>query len=136
MTGREHQYQTRVRYAEIDRMGLVYHSRYIEWFEAARTEMLRDRGLAYNDLEAGGLSLPVVEVKARFIKPVRYDDLVTIHTCVEHVSRVRLHLSYRVFVEPDDLRADGYTIHCFVNRLGRPKRVGQALVHLILGNQG
>ena len=136
MTGREHQYQTRVRYAEIDRMGLAYHSRYIEWFEAARTEMLRDRGLAYNDLEARGLSLPVVEVKARFVKPVRYDDLVTIYTRVENVSRVRLHLSYQVFVEPGDLNADGYTVHCFVNRLGRPQRVGQALVHLILGNQG
>jgi acyl-CoA thioester hydrolase len=135
MTVQWHRYQTRVRYAEIDRMGLVYHSRYIEWFEAARTEMLRDRGLAYNDLEAKGISLPVVEVKARFLKPVRYDDLVTVQTCVEKISRIKLHLSYQVFDESHDLRAEGYTIHCFTNRQGRPQRVGQSLVNLIRGSQ-
>jgi acyl-CoA thioester hydrolase len=135
MTAQWHRYQTRVRYAEIDRMGLAYHSRYIEWFEAARTEMLRDQGLAYNDLEARGLSLPVVEVKARYLKPVRYDDLVTVRTRVAKVSRVRLHLTYQVFIEPGDLRAEGYTIHCFINRQGRPQRVDQSLVNLIRGNQ-
>jgi acyl-CoA thioester hydrolase len=127
-----HQYQTRVRYAEIDRMGVAYHSRYIEWFEAARTEMLRDMGLPYKNLEEKNLFLPLVEVYCRYIKPVLYDELVTIHTIVKTVSRIKLHLEYDLFGEKDELlRAEGHTLHCFVNQEGKPVRADLRLVHFI-----
>jgi len=128
-------YQTRVRYAEIDRMGVAYHSRYIEWFEAARTDMLREKGLPYNRLEARGFSLPVIEIHCRYFKSVIYDELVTIHTSVKHVNRLKLHLIYNVYGESDDiLRADGFSLHCFVNRQGKPVRVDRQLVIFIGGN--
>ncbi|MBN2102976.1 acyl-CoA thioesterase [bacterium] len=129
-----YRYQTRVRYAEIDRMGVAYHSRYIEWFEAARTDMLRERGLPYNQLEAQGISLPVIEIHCRYYKPVLYDELITVHTSVSHANRLKLHLVYEVYGESDDvLRANGYSLHCFVNHQGRPVRVDRRLADFIIG---
>ncbi|MBN1780631.1 acyl-CoA thioesterase [bacterium] len=129
-----HAYQTRVRYAEIDRMGVAYHSRYIEWYEAARTDMLRDRGFPYKALEERGIFLPVIELNNRFLKPVFYDELVTVYTSVEKITRLKLHLTYRVFGEANDqLRAEGYTIHCFINDRGEPFRVDPRVVQFISG---
>ena len=130
----KHTYHTRVRYAEIDRMGVAYHSRYIEWFEAARTDMLRDRGLPYSQLESEGIALPVIEVHCRYIKPVLYDELICVHTCVNQVTRLKLHLDYEVFNESGTrLCAEGHTIHCFVNLQGKPIRADRRLVDFIGG---
>ena len=127
-----HQFQTRVRYAEIDQMGLAYHSRYLEWFEAARTEMLRDMGLPYKNLEKDGLFLPLVEAYCRYVKPVYYDELITVHTRVKMINRLKLHLEYQLFGEINDiLRAEGYTLHCFVDFEGKPVRANNSLVKFI-----
>ncbi len=129
MVSDAHAYQTRVRYAEIDRMGVAYHSRYIEWFEAARTELLRESAVTYDQMEESGISLPVIEVRAHYFKPVFYDELVTIFTRVSHVDRLKLHLSYQLYGERNEaLRAEGYTIHCFVNAKGSPIRVNREWV--------
>lgn len=118
-----HEYETRVRFADTDQMGVVYHGRYLEWFEAARTEMMRDHGLPYKDLESSGFSLPVIEVRCRYHQPVLYDDLVLIRTRLSELSRLKMKLEYRVFVHHDPiLRAEAETLHCFLNRDGRPVR--------------
>jgi len=137
MTDSPHIYKTRVRYAEVDKMGVVYHSRYIEWFEAARTEMLRQLGLPYSKLEKEGVSLPVVEVRCYYRKPVLYDDLVQIETQLTHLSRSKLQLAYRVQRHQDlTLLAEGYTVHCYIRSDGRavraPKELYQFLEKVLL----
>ena len=76
----------RVRYAETDQMAVVYHSNYIIWFEVGRTEMLRQLGLSYREMEEDGMVLPVVEVKCRYKHPARYDDEITIRTWVAQME--------------------------------------------------
>lgn len=125
-----HHYTTRARYADTDPMGVVYHGRYLEWFEAARTEMLRDHGLPYKDLENQGFSLPVIKVCCRYHKPVRYDDQAVIQTLLTELNPLKLKLEYRLFVKGDpSLRVEAATWHCFVNSQGRPVRAPKAIHH-------
>ena len=117
----------RVRYADTDQMGIVYHGRYFEFFEAARTELMRQNGMDYRFLEETGLSLPVVEAQCRYRRSVTYDEWIGIETRLIEVSRARLQLEYRVVGEDGSLRADGYTVHCFMKE-GRPTRAPNHIV--------
>lgn len=86
----------RVNYSEIDRMGVVYHARYLEWLDVGRTELLRDTGMSYRELEALGFFLVVSEAALTYRQPARYDDPVRIRTWVrEHQSR-RIIFGYAV----------------------------------------
>ena len=76
----------RVRYAETDQMGYAYYANHLVWFEVARTQLLRERGMAYRDLEEQGLFLPVAEANIRYLSPVRYEDEVEVECCVRAVS--------------------------------------------------
>lgn len=78
--GRWHRHALRVRYQETDRMGVVYHANYINWFEIGRTELIRERGMPYSRIEESGLYLPVVELASKFVLPARYDDELVIYT--------------------------------------------------------
>jgi acyl-CoA thioester hydrolase len=115
----------RARYADVDKMGVVYHGRYFEWFETARTEMLRDKGFVYARFEdEDGFLLPVIEAQCRYLKPVRYDDVVRVNCVLTEATRLRLRLDYRVESE-GGIRAEGMTRHCFTNREGVPSRINQ-----------
>jgi acyl-CoA thioester hydrolase len=117
-------HRVRVRYAEVDRMGVAYHSRYIEWFEAARTEMLRAAGFPYRALEDSGWRLPVIEVRCEYLKPALYDDEVLIETRVDALDRLRIDLAYEARSAADGTAlARGLTRHCFTDGRGRPARV-------------
>ncbi len=70
--------QIRVRYAETDQMGYVYHGNYAAYFEVARTEAFRKLGISYKDMEADGVGMPVGELRTKFRRPARYDDLLTV----------------------------------------------------------
>lgn len=116
-------HRIRVRYADTDKMGVVYHGRYFEWFEAARTEMIRDGGMAYSELEAQGISLPVMEARCRYRRSVSYDELVRIRTWMGSVDRAKLVLHYEVMGETDDaVRVEATTVHCFMDGRGRAIR--------------
>src|ERR1700761_4541875 len=73
----------RVRYAETDQMNVVYHGNYAQYFEVGRVEAIRQLGFSYKDLEATGIILPVIEWTARFLRPARYDDLLTVRTTLK-----------------------------------------------------
>lgn len=75
----------RVRYADTDRMGVVYHSNYIEYFEVGRTESIRNLGFTYRDMEASGIIMPVVEVNCKYLRPATYDDLITVKTYLKEL---------------------------------------------------
>jgi len=107
----------RVRYAETDQMAVVYYANYINWFEVGRTEMLRQMGLTYREMEEDGMVLPVVEVKCRYKHPARYDDEITIRTWVVHMRRSLLRFQYEVVRKSDGrLLAEGESVHVVVGR--------------------
>jgi acyl-CoA thioester hydrolase len=119
--------ELRVRYAETDMMGVVYHANYLAWFEVGRTELLRQHGLPYRTLEDGGFRLPVIEVGARYLRPAVYDDVVVITTRLREKPTVRVRLDYEVHAR-GQLLVTGYTEHAFINALGEPVKPPAAFV--------
>lgn len=93
----------RVRYCECDPMGVVHHTVYPVWFEMGRTELLRATGRTYRELEAAGVFLAVVRLDVRYRAPARYDDVLTLHTTLAKITRVKLVHAY-------DLRRDGVSL--------------------------
>jgi acyl-CoA thioester hydrolase len=114
----------RVRYAETDKMGVVYYSNYFVWFEVGRTDLLRGNGWTYREMEADGVSLPVIEARCEYKLPARYDDDLEIRTTGTLVSPVRVAFSYEI-VRPGDAQilATGQTVHASLDRSGRPCRL-------------
>jgi acyl-CoA thioester hydrolase len=110
----------RVRYAETDQMGVVYHSNFIVWFEVGRVEALRQFGFTYKEMEQDGCQLPVVEVRCRYKSPARYDDEIVIRTHVKNLRGSMIHFFYEVIRAADGtLLAEGETIHIAVGNDGR-----------------
>ncbi len=86
----------RVNYSEIDQMGVVYHSRYLVWLDVARTELLRDTGVSYRELEEMGLYLVVSEANLRYRQPARYDDRIRVRTWVRELASRKIIFGYAV----------------------------------------
>ena len=116
--------QVRVRYAETDQMGITYHGVYFVWFEVARVDYLRERGIRYRDLEEReDLHLPVIEAQARFLKPSYYDDVLEVRTRLAELSGARASFEYEVHREgTEGPLATGRTGHAAVDRKGRVRR--------------
>lgn len=129
-------YRHRVRYRECDPMGVVYHGHYLDYFEYARTEALRNAGLPYKELEASGVIMPVVDLRLKFHSPARYDDVLAIATSVpDDVPGVRLTFTYEAHIVPDGrLAATGEVTLCFVDAAsGRPRRAPDIVADLFRG---
>ena len=92
-----HDTKIRVRYGEVDQMGFLYHSHYVEYYDAARSKMLRDLGLPYTRVEKAGVMMPVLNLEIRYIKPARYDDLVTVRTILRNMPGARISFEYEVY---------------------------------------
>ena len=110
--------QVRVRYAETDMMGVVYHANYFTWFEAARIQLLDDLGLPYRELDKRGYLLPVLECEAKFILPARFDDRLSVQVRIEELPIARIEARYEVQREEHTL-ATGRTTHAFMSPEGR-----------------
>ena len=114
----------RVRYAETDKMGVVYYANFLVWFEVARADLLRSRGWTYREMEAAGVSLPVIEAHCEYARPARYDDEIEIRTEGQMVSPVRMRFDYTVVRRADQVvAAQGHTLHAAVDASGRPCRL-------------
>ena len=129
---KEHILELRVRYAETDQMGVVYYSNYLVWFEVARTEFFREKGLDYNCIEKERkIYLPVTEVSCRYKAPLRYDDIFTITTWLGDVGRSRLIFEYAI--KKDGLIVTtGYTKHVFIDTKGKPIAMPQDIREVIV----
>jgi len=111
-----YQYEHRVRYRECDPMGVVYHTHYLDYFEAARTEALRDLGVRYRDLERNGIIMPVVSATVDYKQSAEYDDVVIVEAQFPEMPEVRVPIDYVVRrAETDTLLATGHTDLCFMN---------------------
>jgi acyl-CoA thioester hydrolase len=105
----------RVRYAETDQMGMVHHTNYLIWFEAARGEFCRKHGIDYRQMELEGLILPLAEVHCRYISPAFYDDVVTIRIWVIDLKRSLLRIGYEA-LRDGVLLAAGETVQVLVRK--------------------
>lgn len=132
-----HRFRLRVIYAQTDRMNVVYYSRYYEFFEAARSALLRHIGTPYDQMEQAGYLLPVVESHCNYHKTATFDDLLTIETHIEQVPLVKLKLTYRIFKDGEDEPiATGHTVHSFVNRNLKPVRAPQIFLECLKQHAG
>jgi acyl-CoA thioester hydrolase len=116
----------RVRYAETDRMGLLHHANYLIYLEQARTEMLRQQGFAYRDLEDQGFCLVITKIEVKYRQAIHYDDVVTIRTTVERTTFVRIDHRYEMYCN-GRLAAEATSTLACVDREGKPQALPEAL---------
>ncbi len=121
----------RVRYAETDQMGIVYHSHYAVWFEIGRTEFCRAAGLPYRELEESGLRIPVIGLECKYRRPARYDDDLRVRTTLPELSGRGLRFAYGVLDREERLLADGATRHIFADVHGKPRRAPEGVLETL-----
>lgn len=113
----------RVRYSETDQMGVVYYANFFVWFEIGRTDLCRQHGFAYRDMEhQDGLYIMVAETRCRYKAPAHYDEEIVVRTRLRAVRKRVLVFSYEVYREDDNmLLAEGETVHVITDREGHPR---------------
>ena len=132
----EYTYLLRSRYGETDKMGHVYHGRYLEYFEVARTEMIRSFGLSYKELEEEGIMLPVIDSELKYKLPIQYDVEMRITVKVFEMPGVKLQTFYEVRTEDSNaLHVLGKVSLCFMNaETRRPCRAPESFLDRIRAN--
>lgn len=111
--------QLRVRYYETDCMGIVHHSNFIRFYEVARTEMLREFGTTYQEMEQVGVMLPVLDVQAHYISPAYDDDLLTIRVTLAEMPKVKMRFDFEIYRENGDRINTGTVTLAFMNSVTR-----------------
>jgi len=111
----------RVRYAETDQMGVVYHGNYAQYFEMGRVEWLRNKGISYKSMEEKGIMLPVVSLTMNYKRPARYDDELTVRTIFKNQESVKIEFDYEIYNQSNELLTIGSSVLVFVDiKTGRP----------------
>ncbi len=122
----------RVRYVETDQMGYVYHGNYAQYFEVGRVEWLRNLGVSYKSLEESGIMLPVLNLNVNYIKPAKYDDLLTIVTILKKKPLIKIEFDFEIFNEKKELLTTGNTSLVFIDMIkNKPTKIPQALLEKI-----
>ena len=111
----KNQTNIRVRYGETDQMGYVYYGNYAQFFEVGRVEWLRALGVSYKSLEESGIMLPVIQLNINYMKPAKYDDLLTITTIMTKKPLVKIEFDFEVHNENNDLLTTGFTSLVFMD---------------------
>ncbi len=128
----EHSIQLRVRYAETDQMGYVYYGNYASYFEVARVEVFREMGASYKSMEEEGVMMPVIEYHTKFLKPAKYDDLLTIKVKIPERPTVRITFEYEAFNEEGELLCTAFTKLVFVRKSnGKPCQPTEAFLNVL-----
>jgi len=124
--------QYRILYADTDMMGVVYYGNYGRLFEMGRTEMIRELGLPYIELEKKGIVMPVFSVESKYRNVLKYDELITIETTVKEVPAVRMEFFHKIYNEDGKLAHEAKVVLVFMNmETGRPVRAPEALTNLL-----
>ena len=111
-----HEVSVRVRYAETDQMGFVYHGHFATWLEIARVEALRNVGVSYRELEEEGILMPVLDLQLHFLQPAKYDQVLRVVASVPEMPRVKIRFSYEIFNEEDCKICEASTTLVFLQR--------------------
>jgi acyl-CoA thioester hydrolase len=119
-------------------MGIIYYSRYFEFFEIARTELLKSIGLEVTEIEKAGYFLPVVTAHCEYKKSARFEDEITIRSSIEKQPKPTLQINYEILnSETQELLVKGHTIHAFTDRNNKPVRPPKLVTtKLKLSNSG
>ena len=124
--------QIRVRYGETDRMGYLYYGHYPEYFEVARTDLIRSLGITYRSVEERGILLPERSLKIEYKLPALYDDLLTVKSYLTSIPAVKLDIDYEIFNQEMKLICTGNTILVFVDaRTHKPTRAPDYFVKAV-----
>ena len=126
----QYDHQVKVYYKDVDQMGIVYYSRYFEYFEQARTELLVFLGLDVSSIEENGIQLPVISGHCDYHLGARFEQQLIIRTMVNDLPKAKLRIEYEVFVKGNDTESlvSGYTVHAFINRKGKPIRAPKTVI--------
>ncbi len=127
-----HKTQLRVRYSETDQMGYVYYGNYAQYFEVGRVEWLRNLGISYKSMEENGIMLPVINLQINYLKPAKYDDLLTLKTTLIKKPGVKIDFSYELFNEENELLVTATTTLVFIDMFkNKPTKAPQLLANKI-----
>ena len=122
-------HRVKIFYKDVDQMGIVYYSRYFEYFEEARTELLASIGLGVTDVEKKGIMLPVISSHCDYLKGARFEQNIIIRASISTEPRSKLQINYSVFIENEkEPIATGYTEHAFVNDKGAAVRAPKMIL--------
>lgn len=110
-----HEKNIRVRYAETDKMGYVYHGNYAQYFEVGRVEFLRHIGFSYKELEDSGVMMPLVEMNIKFKRPAQYDDLLTIKSSITDINEKRMFFKQQVYNDKGKMLTEGNIELAFIH---------------------
>lgn len=106
----------RVRYAETDQMGVVYHGNYAQYLEMGRVEWLRGFGISYKSMEENGIMLPVISLSVNYRKSAVYDDLITVETRLKKLPLVKIEFDFKIYNEQHEILAVANTVLAFMDR--------------------
>ena len=128
----KYDHHLKVYYKDVDKMGIVYYSRYFEYFEEARTELLDSIGLDVTSIEKEGVELPVIESQCEYLKGAMFEQKITVKASIKDIPKARLKISYNVLQDQsEEILARGYTVHAFINTSGKATRVPNLVLESI-----
>ena len=128
-----HKISLRVRYADTDRMGVVYHANYFIYFEACRSDLIRNLWKPYSEIEKDGYLLLVIQTYCRYRKGAQYDDILTVCGRITEFTGTRIRFEYQIFQEDEDvILVEGFTEHCFTGKNGKPRRMPEELREILI----
>ncbi|WP_029893814.1 acyl-CoA thioesterase [Desulfohalovibrio reitneri] len=118
-------FRLHVSYGETDKAGVAYYGEYLHWFERARSQLIRERGMSYSEVEERGILLPVRQANLRYLRPARYDDPVAVRCAICEWGRARVTFAYQIWGPPEEstLLAVGETEHSAVGPDWKPTAV-------------
>ncbi len=119
-----HETQIRVRYKDTDQMGYSYYGNYPTYYEIGRTEFLRELGFSYKLFEEKGFMMPISKMEIQYLKPAKYDDLLTIKTTYKRLHSIKAEFEYEIFNQNNELLNKGYTLLVFVDKTTRKPKQG------------
>ena len=123
----------RVRYAETDKMGVVYYANYFVWMEIGRTDYCKSIGFSYRDMESEDANMAVVDATCRYVAPARYDDEILVRTTVDRLSRRLVSFTYEIYNSANNkLLAEGKTVHITVGKDGKTCSIPERYYTLML----
>jgi acyl-CoA thioester hydrolase len=111
----------------------VYNGRYFEYFEVGRADLMRSLGMSYRQFEAAGYFLPLIEAYAKYLRQIRYDDIIQVVSMLKEIPAARLRIDYEIFRDNQKM-TEGFTVHSFVDaKSGKPVRAPKMFLDMLDG---
>ena len=128
-------YKTKIYYKDVDQMGIVYYSRYYEYFEAARTELLQSIAIDVTTIEDDGYFMPVVTSHCEYKIGANFEDIILVETSINELPKATMRIDYEIYRNKNrDLLVSGYSTHAFTEKSGKPVKPPKKLIEVLRNN--